>query len=192
LSRLDPKKGLDLLLLAFSQLDRPRPALVIAGSGSPDFEATLRRDAARLGLEGDIYWAGFLDAQEKLAALAEADVFVLPSYSENFGIAVVEAMACGVPVVISDRIGIGGQAAAAGAAIVVPCESEALVGAIRQFVEDEHLRRTVGECGRRLARERFSIEAMVAGLSEMYRDVLRTRTQPRPSAGSRCAPRVAH
>jgi glycosyltransferase involved in cell wall biosynthesis len=115
LSRLDPKKGLDLLLLALSRLrdHEARPALVVAGSGSEEFELSLRRQAARLGLQDEVLWAGFLDAQERVSALAEADVFVLPSYSENFGVAAVEAMACAVPVVISDQVAISGQVAAA-------------------------------------------------------------------------------
>ena len=99
LSRLDTKKGLDLLLQAFARVRGAgqNPALVVAGTGDAAFEAGLRREAARLGIDGDLHWAGFLSGADKLAALADADLFVLPSYSENFGISVVEAMAAGLP-----------------------------------------------------------------------------------------------
>src|SRR6185436_15853567 len=106
--------GLDLLLAAFASARSRRDlVLVIAGSGDPGFEQGVRRDATRLGLGESVYWAGFLSGKEKLAALADADVFVLPSYSENFGVAVVEAMAARLPVVISDQVGIHREVAAA-------------------------------------------------------------------------------
>lgn len=174
LSRLDPKKGLDLLLAAFARARSRRPdlVLVIAGSGDPGFEQGVRRDAARLGLGDSVYWAGFLSGKEKLAALADADVFVLPSYSENFGVAVVEAMAAGLPVVISDRVGIYREVAAARAGLVVPCEQEAVAEAVLQLTLDAGLRDALGTRGRELARSRFSLEAMTDGLIAMYGGVL--------------------
>src|SRR5262249_51989107 len=83
LSRIDQKKGLDLLLPAFAQLRPARSdvALVIAGEGHPAFVGTLRAQAQRLGIANDIYWAGLLNDDEKVEALADADLFVLPSYS---------------------------------------------------------------------------------------------------------------
>jgi glycosyltransferase involved in cell wall biosynthesis len=174
LSRLDAKKGLDLLLAGFARARSRRPdlVLVIAGSGEPGFEQGVRRDATRLGLGDNVYWAGFLSDKEKLAALADADIFVLPSYSENFGVAVVEAMAAGLPVVISDRVGIHREVAAARAGLVVPCEPEAVAEAVLQLTLDAGLRDALGTRGRELARSRFSLEAMTDGLIEMYSEVL--------------------
>jgi glycosyltransferase involved in cell wall biosynthesis len=120
---------------------------------------------------GDIYWAGFLSGAEKLAALAAADLFVLPSYSENFGVAAVEALACGLPVVVSDQVGINGEIDAAGAGVVAPCRVDALAGALAQLVADPALRSAVGRRARRLAAERFSLPAMTAGLLRMYAEV---------------------
>jgi glycosyltransferase involved in cell wall biosynthesis len=145
---------------------------VIAGSGDASFERGVRRDATRLGLGDSVYWAGFLSGGEKLAALADADLFVLPSYSENFGIAVVEAMAAGLPVVISDRVGIYREVAAAGAGLVVPCEQEAVADAVLRLAVDSALRGELGARGRELARRRFSIAAMTDNLVGMYGDVL--------------------
>jgi glycosyltransferase involved in cell wall biosynthesis len=175
LSRLDPKKGLDLLLAAFARARSRRPdlVLVIAGSGDAGFERDIRRDAIRLGLGDSVYWAGFLSGPEKLAALTDADLFVLPSYSENFGVAAVEAMAAGLPVVISDRVGIYREVAAAGAGLVVPCQEEAVADAVLRLAGDSALRGELGARGRDLARRRFSIVAMTDNLVGMYGDFLR-------------------
>src|SRR5262249_27425559 len=89
LSRLHPGKGIDLLLASFAHLrdQFPNIALVLAGSGEADFTCQIRRQASALGIEPDVVWAGFLEDEAKQAALSEADIFVLPSYSENFGVA---------------------------------------------------------------------------------------------------------
>jgi glycosyltransferase involved in cell wall biosynthesis len=170
LSRLDEKKGLHLLLRAFAKLRATdeKVALVVAGSGMPEFESSLRREARHLGVEDDTVWAGFLHGEEKLAVLADADMFILPSYSENFGLAAVEAMAAGVPVILSDQVGIHREVAAAGAGLVVRCCKESVAGAIARLAADPELRHAAGQRGRRLARDRFSVEAMTAGLAEMY------------------------
>jgi glycosyltransferase involved in cell wall biosynthesis len=170
LSRLDRKKGLDLLLAALAQA-RAREAdvaLTVAGNGDAAFERAVRRDAVRLGIETDIRWTGFLDGREKLAALADADLFVLPSYSENFGVAAVEAMAAGLPVVVSDQVGIHREVAEARAGLVVPCDPEALADAMLTLASDPALRAKLGARGRQLARDRFSLDAMTDGLVAMY------------------------
>lgn len=180
LSRLDPKKGLDLLLaaLACARSRRPDLVLVIAGSGDPGFEQGVRRDAARLGLGDSIYWAGFLSDKEKLAALADADLFVLPSYSENFGVAAVEAMAARLPVVISDQVGIHREVAAARAGVVVPCERESLADALLRVAFDASLRMELGARAQDLVRRRFSIQAMTAAVATMYQEVLGASYRP--------------
>jgi glycosyltransferase involved in cell wall biosynthesis len=175
LSRLDPKKGLDLLLPAFAAVraERTDAALVVAGDGDAQFVGKLKAEAARLGIEPDVYWAGFLSGSEKLAALADADLFVLPSYSENFGLSVVEAMASRLPVVISDQVAIQDEVAAGGAGLVTRCEAKPIGEAIRLLVGDPGLRRRLGEAGVRLARSRFSAEAMTSAVLQAYGEILR-------------------
>ena len=170
LSRLDPKKGLDLLLPAFAQVRQAHPdvVLVLAGRGGPGYEAWLQARVRELGLEGDVLFAGFLEGEQKLAALADCDLFVLPSYSENFGVAVVEAMACGKPVVISDQVAIHPEIARVEAGLVVPCQVEALADALVQLADDAALRRRLGGNGRRLAQARFSVTTMATALQEAY------------------------
>lgn len=108
LSRLDPKKGADLLIRAFADVKNgdPDAHLVMAGSGEPQYEAELKVMASGSGLDGRITWTGMLTGDLKWGAFREADAFALISHQENYGIAVVEALGCGVPVLTSDKVNI--------------------------------------------------------------------------------------
>lgn len=174
LSRLDPIKGLELLLPAFAQVRQKQPniGLILAGRGAPDYEAWLRAQVQELSLEGDLVFTGFLRAEQKLAALADCDLFVLPSYSESFGVAVVEAMAAGLPVVITDRVGIYDAVKQANAGLVVPCNADALAAALLRLANDAELRRQMATNGQHLAHDRFSLPAMTRSLIALYEDVL--------------------
>jgi glycosyltransferase involved in cell wall biosynthesis len=170
LSRIDRKKGLDLLFEAFARVRRECPGvvLVLAGTGDPAWVATLKTTAERLGIASDVVWAGFLTGDDKWAALTTADVFVLPSYSENFGIALVEALACGCPVVLSDQVGIHREISRAEAGLVTPCRVDELATAILTVLTDANLRRRMSENGVRLARQQFSLEAVSRQLAAAY------------------------
>jgi glycosyltransferase involved in cell wall biosynthesis len=170
LSRIDAKKGVDLLITAFSNSRRicPEAVLVIAGDGPPELVAALRQQAAQLGLSNAIVWGGFLQGQEKWEALTDADAFVLASHSENFGVAVVEAMALGVPVIISDQVGICSAVQNAGAGIVTECNAEDLSQALIRIAKTPGLCEELGHSGRRLAESEFSSEAISQKLVELY------------------------
>ena len=174
LSRLDEKKGLDLLLGAFANVQSrvPDAALVIAGDGSPDFVRQMKAGALALGLE-DVLWTGFLAGEEKEAALADADVFTLPSYSENFGIAVAEAMAARLPVVVSDQVAIHKEIAEAGAGLVVPCDAAKLADALVVLLSDQQNRRAMGLRGEAFVRRQYSSEAVTQQLIDAYNEVAR-------------------
>jgi len=173
LSRLDPKKGLDLLLPAFVTVvkEYPRATLVIAGNGEPAFVEALKQEATRMGLARKIVWSDFLYGDDKWAALADADLFVLPSYSENFGIAVVESLVCGVPVVISDQIGIHHEISQCAAGLVVPCDPAPLAKAIGVLLADKDLRTQMGNAARRCAQIKFSLNGTMQQLLRLYHEV---------------------
>lgn len=174
LSRLDRKKGLDLLFEAFARVrtECPSAVLVLAGTGDPEWVASLKEIADRLGIASYVVWAGFLTGEDKWAALGAADVFVLPSYSENFGIAIVEAMACGCPVVLSDQVGIHREITRAGAGLVTPCRVEEVTRAILKVLNDSALRSRMSENGVRMARQQFSVEVVSRKLAETYASVI--------------------
>ena len=179
LSRLDRKKGLDLLLPAFAKLraQHPNATLVVAGAGDDAFVNRLREGAARLGIQSDVVWTGFLDENDKQAALADADLFVLPSYSENFGVAVVEAMGHGLPVVVSDQVGIHREVVEAGAGLAVSCGVEELARGLTSLVENPSLRSRMGQNGRRLAQTQFSVEAVIRRVADLYAGILSSAPQ---------------
>ena len=181
LSRLDPVKGLDLLLPAFAQARQARPdvALALAGRGASEYEGRLQRWIRELGLQSDVLFTGFLESEQKMAALADCDLFVLPSYSESFGVAVVEAMACGKPVLISDQVAIHREVAQHDAGLVVPCAVDALASALLRLVDEPDLRDGLGRNGRRLAEERYALESVGEQLRQRYLEVL-----DRSAAGS--------
>jgi glycosyltransferase involved in cell wall biosynthesis len=174
LSRIDRKKGLDLLIPAFQCVLKsvPDAALVIAGDGDRALIETLRGQCRALGIEDSVYWPGFLEGEAKQGALGEAEVFVLPSYSENFGIAVIEAMAAGVPVIITDRVGICREVGEGNAGLVTPPASEPLSRAMVRLLSDEPFRMALGQNGRALARSRFAPDAVIDKLIGGYESVL--------------------
>ena len=174
LSRLDAKKGLDLLLPAFAEikLRQPQALLVLAGSGAEAFVQDLRRRAGELGLTGDILWTGYLAGADKLSALSAATVFVLPSYSENFGIALVEALAAGLACVTTTGVAVSEDIAAGEAGLVVPPEKAALAAALEQLLADESLRARLGANARRLAQTRFSLTALGVALRGLYEQII--------------------
>lgn len=170
LSRIDPKKGVDLLLPAFREVLRqdPRAALVIAGEGELSLVDRLHRMAAELGIANSVFWPGFLSGARRAAAFADADIFVLPSYSENFGMAPVEAMGFGLPVVLTDQVGIHKEVSEAIAGIVTPLSSEAIASALLLLLRDDGRRPEMGRNARRLAASRYSVEAVTSRLLDLY------------------------
>jgi glycosyltransferase involved in cell wall biosynthesis len=153
LSRLDAKKGLDLLLEAFASLRKEGDdaVLVLAGEGERAFVARLNRSAEALGIADNVIWTGFLSGVEKYAAFKDASVFVLPSYSENFGVSVVEAMSQGLPVIVSDQVALHREIAEARAGLVVPCAVVELKQALRTLLADSELSAAASRNGKQLA-----------------------------------------
>ena len=174
LGRLTAKKGLEILLQAFAKVaaDHPRAMLVIAGPDDEGQGDKVRALIRRLGLESRVKLPGMVLGREKLELLAAAKAWVLTSHGENFGVAVVEAMACGVPVVISDRVAIHDQVTAAGAGLVVGLDAAEVAGAITSLLDHPGQRRRLGEAGSRLVRERFSWDAASAELERVYYSVI--------------------
>ncbi|WP_231975678.1 glycosyltransferase [Pseudomonas oryzae] len=108
LSRIHEKKGCDLLIEAFAQTAKNDKSLhlIMAGPDQTGWKATLTAQAKRLGIASRVTWPGMLRDSEKWGAYYASDVFCLPSHQENFGIVVAEALACGKPVLISNKVNI--------------------------------------------------------------------------------------
>lgn len=179
LSRLHAKKGLDLLIPAFAAVRKqfPDAELVIAGPDDGALRPT-RDLVARYGVEDAVRFPGMLRGAEKEAAFASAGLFVLPSYSENFGIALAEAMAASLPVVTTDQVNIHDAVTAAGAGIVVPCAVDPLADAMRAILSDRTRAETMGRNGRKLAADSYSWDAIGGQLEALYRDTIARHRAP--------------
>lgn len=174
LGRLHFIKGLDLLMTAFAQVHSTEPdaQLVIVG---PDegMEDKLKYLAREKGIEKCTTFMGFKEREDKLSLLYDSDIFCLPSYRESFGLAALEAMAVGLPVVVSDQVGLQQEIERAQAGIVTACESKPLAQALLRLLNDEDLRRLMGENGRRLVLENYQWCNIAKQTVKIYEDIAR-------------------
>jgi glycosyltransferase involved in cell wall biosynthesis len=175
LGRINFKKGLDILARAFSKVARNRDDLhlVIAGPDTGGYEATVRNLLAEGGALDKTTFTGMLTGQERVAVVQEAEVFALPSYTENFGQVVFEAMASGVPVVISDRVNVWHEVLNAGAGKVVPCDADATAKAIGEILDDPATGRQMGASGRQWVVENLPWSIVTARIADAYAEVIR-------------------
>lgn len=173
LGRIHWKKGLDRLLRAMALA--PDLNAVIAGNDEDGCTEALLRLAGECGVAGRIRWAGPVYGAEKWRLLRDARMLVLPSHSENFGNAVLEAMAAGVPVVVSPGVGLAGAVHEAGCGIVVDPEPRPLADALKRLWTDERLRCEMGEKGRRLAEREYAWPRIAEKTVGMYRGILEAR-----------------
>jgi glycosyltransferase involved in cell wall biosynthesis len=171
LSRIDGKKGLDRLLNAWKWV--PDLNLIIAGNDESGYTKELQQIAAANQIEGRVRFIGEVSDEHKWALYERAMMFILPSYSENFGNVVAEAMAMGCPVVVTPEVGLAGLVGASGAGVVVNGEPKILAEAIRNLMrQDSADRRAMGERGRLTAREQLSWESVASRMETFYRDIL--------------------
>ncbi len=166
LSRLSHKKNPDLLLRAFAELDLPNIRLVIAGPDEDGFLRELQDLRATLGLDKSVIFTGPLYGEDKVAALLDADIFVLPSQNENFGNVIAESIAVGTPVVITDQCGIAPYVRDR-AGLVVPVESSAVRDAMARLLTDSALYKTFENGCESVARE-LSWEEPVDQMEALY------------------------
>jgi glycosyltransferase involved in cell wall biosynthesis len=155
LGRLNAKKGLDLLARSMAQVVGSVPDVrlaIVGGSDPPDFVNQVKIWLSNHGVEQNTVLTGLLSEPEKLSAFADADVFVSPSYAENFGFAMFEAMACGVPVVVSETLDYAPEVVRCEAGLARPREASEFAAAIVSLLEDERYRRRLGENGKELAK----------------------------------------
>ena len=117
LGRIHPKKGCDLLTSAFAKFAAMDPDLhlVMAGPDPQNWRQTLEVPLVEAGCEERVHWVGMVEDDIKWGAFAECEAFILPSHQENFGIAVAEALACGKPALLSDKVNIAEEIEQAGA-----------------------------------------------------------------------------
>ena len=148
LVRIDYNKGLDVLIPAFAAAKLDDVPLVIAGPNRDGYEPAVRQMIAKHHLQDRVLFTGMLHGPDRLEAYVDAALFVLTSHQENFGITVIEAMACGCPVLISDQVNIFQEVRRSGAGEVVPTSIAATAAALERMMNDAGARALAGEKGR--------------------------------------------
>tara|TARA_Y100001954_G_scaffold236187_1_gene295963 strand:+ start:722 stop:1999 length:1278 start_codon:yes stop_codon:yes gene_type:complete len=174
LARLHPKKNLEGTLEAFAKVQTlaKDSKLLIAGGGPPEYVRQLKDKTEQLNIEGQCEFLGHVSGAEKQKVYAHSDVYLLPSWGENFGISVVEAMDNGLPVVVSDAVGVESAVSEYNAGVVVPVgDTEALVKGMQTCL-DPDFRQTCAANAKSLVAAEFEVSVMGARLEEMYQEVL--------------------
>ena len=174
--RIQKIKGLDLLLEAFYPLARARKdiRLVIVGSEEEGHLAPLKNRIDSWAIGDRVLFTGLLLGVDKLSAYVDADLFILPSHGEGFPMTVLEACACGTPVIITQQCNVP-EVADYEAGFVIRRDKEELQQAILQILEDPGLQGRLGDNGRRMVSDRFTWDKVVTKLEGVYQEVVADR-----------------
>jgi glycosyltransferase involved in cell wall biosynthesis len=176
LGRIHYGKGLELLVPALAKMKRSDARLVVAGPDFAGYGGVIRALAESHRVSGRIVYTGMIEGLEKLAALHDADLLAAPSYHENFGLAVIEALACGTPVVVSDQVNLHPDISAAGVGGVVPLDSDALACELDRWLDDDQRRTTAGQRARAFVRERYDWDSIARRWVSHYGKVCASST----------------
>ena len=182
LSRISPKKGIELLLEAWQQLDpiiRHNWQIEIAGNGEESYIASLQKKIAAAGIGGEVKIKGPQFEEAKINSFRRADLFVLPTYSENFGIVVAEALASGVPV-ITTKGAPWEQLIKTNSGWWIDIGVEPLVQTLEKALQmpDDVLKK-MGQNGRKLVEEKYCIEVVAKQMLELYKWILDEGEKPK-------------
>jgi glycosyltransferase involved in cell wall biosynthesis len=170
LSRIHPKKGCDILIRAFARIAarQPEVSLVMAGPDSNQWMPELKRLASELRVADRIFWPGMLQGELKWGAFYASEAFILPSHQENFGIAVAEALGCGLPVLISDKVNIWREIRDDRAGLVDTDDDDGTYRNMNSWFEMPASERSaMGARASETYRRRFTVQSMADTLLEL-------------------------
>jgi glycosyltransferase involved in cell wall biosynthesis len=173
LGRVDYKKGLDILIPAFAKIlsQYPDYLLAIAGPDNDGYGETIKKQIHQLGLTDSVVFTGMLNGSAKIAAYRDAELFVLSSYSENFGMTVVEAMASYTPVVITNRVGLYNELLTYNAGVITEANVESVADGLYKVLSDGLLEKELVANGRKIVKELYDIEAVARTLTVAYEEM---------------------
>lgn len=173
LGRIHPKKGLDLLVKVFGIITRERDdvRLLIAGPDSDGYEAKVKQILEKERTLDKVIFTGMLKDQNKLVALGGADIFILPSYSEGFSMAILEAMISKLPVIITSQCNFP-EVDEYKAGIVIEPDSKQFVEALNTLLSNSKLCKKTGENGRKLVLEKFTWNKIADKMIQVYAEII--------------------
>jgi glycosyltransferase involved in cell wall biosynthesis len=174
LGRLHAKKGIDLFLNSAAAVLRETPdwLFLIVGPSENGYRDKLMSQVQRLGLSSKVRFVDLVAGTDRLGALSAADLFILTSHTENFGMSVVEAMAASVPVLISDRVGICKEIRSDGAGYITGQDHASIRSALITLISDAGLRSFYAANGRKCVLQRFDTAAVAQQMRASYRELL--------------------
>jgi glycosyltransferase involved in cell wall biosynthesis len=191
MGRIHPKKGCELLIEAFAAVLRDQPDwhLVMAGPDSVGWQSKLTSLARHKQIADRITWTGMISGEVKYGALQACEVFVLPSHQENFGIAVAEALACGLPALISNAVNIWREVEQDGAGLVAKDDFEGTCSLLRDWLAmpeagKQRMKARATEC----FRKRFEADQAAERLMAAIKDAVAPLSTPEPRATKTSAP----
>ena len=179
MARLDAVKNIESLLDACVIVMKQMPSLklLLAGSGDEDYVTALKARAERNGVAERVCWMGYVDGSAKAELLRGAEAFVLPSFSENFGISVAEAMAAGLPCIVAKGVALASHVAATGAGCVTGTDAASIAEGMLCVLADEPKRQAMARAAKACADREFSSDAMAQRLSTLYVSAMEQRQQ---------------
>jgi glycosyltransferase involved in cell wall biosynthesis len=171
--RISWKKGLDILVAAFNKLVKSRKDvhLLIAGPDEGGYSKKIKKLIEDNGISEHVTFTGALMGKEKAEAFKKSDIFVLPSYSEALSTSMLEAMYCGLPVIVSDQSDFP-EIIQYNAGKVIPCDNNFLARAMEELIDDKEQRIRMGENGRRLVIEKFTWDNITEEMIKNYRRII--------------------
>jgi glycosyltransferase involved in cell wall biosynthesis len=179
LGRLHRVKNPELAVDMLGLLQRKDAHMVFAGPDEEGYQSHLQARASALGCAERLHFTGLLNGASLPAAMTDADLFLMPSRMESFGMAAVEAMACGLPVLLSEHVPVGRWVDEAGAGRQVQAAPGAFAEACDQMLGDESALREMGRRARSLAFQRFEVNKIARQMLAQFQSIL-TRGKPLP------------
>jgi glycosyltransferase involved in cell wall biosynthesis len=172
LSRLHPKKGLEYLIPALGKLTQQRFTFVLAGSGTAEYEAEVENLLVNAGISDRTYRAGFVAGEDKNLLLQGSDLFTLTSHSENFGVAVLEALAAGIPALVSPGVALASMLKQERVGYVTELNIDAITLSIEYCLDNVPELKQKGNLARQMIFEQYTWDKIVRKLLSAYQAIL--------------------
>lgn len=178
LSRQHPKKGLEYLIPALGKLTNQRFTFVLSGSGTPEYEAEIIELLVNTGMRDRTYLPGFVSGKTKDILLQGADLFALTSHSENFGVAVLEAMAVGVPVLVTPGVALAPTVAQNQLGYVAKLDVAAIASSLQSWLNEPQQGKIMGDRARQVVSEKYALDRVAINLKATYTAILKRELIP--------------